>query len=84
MSSKSRSLPFLFTVSAAIVVLAGCKPSPENEGQSENLSRDPSGLVIPVSLGNRNKPAANKIALLWLWAWGDTDADMTARYLVEP
>lgn len=36
------------------------------------------GGAAPASL------AANKIALLWLWAWGDTDADITARYLVEP
>ena len=36
------------------------------------------GAAAPANI------AANKVALLWLWSFGVTDADVMARYLVEP
>ena len=36
------------------------------------------GAAAPANI------AANKVALLWLWAFGSTEGDVMARYLVEP
>lgn len=63
MISTARPLHVLFPLSAAVLFLGGCKPTPGVIGEQDNLSADPSGLMIPVPLGNRQEPAAHKIAI---------------------
>ena len=78
MISTARSLYVLFPLSAAVLFLGGCKPAPGVIGEQDNLSADPSGLMIPVPLGNREEPAAHKIVIRQI------GTEPTATLITEP